>query len=104
MEGCTTQREGNRDLETALFSTLELCSRLCVYACVWGWPVLTSLQSSVDGISELSRQSTSAVSCCRILPFDMRLLSLSWCKYSNPPFTGCLSAWQVCSVVLAWWR
>lgn len=43
--------------------------------CGWGQPKLTSLQSSVDGISELSRRRQSAV---------------SWCSTHSPTLRSCV--------------
>lgn len=52
---------------TLLMRWSSLLCHISVCFCIrggWGQPKLTSSQSSVDGISELSHQRQSAVSCC----------------------------------------
>lgn len=77
-ELCSAQQEANRDLEAALALTLQLSdfvftSVFCQGMGGWFWwavgggvehPKLTSLQSSVDEISELSHESRNAVPWC----------------------------------------
>lgn len=79
-----TQREGNKICRWHSSHTLELPSlpHFCVFLRPqWvggGWrgqPKLTSLQSSVDGILELSRRRQSAV---------------SWCSTRSPTLRSCV--------------
>lgn len=89
-QSCATRREGNKIWRRHSSHTLELPSlpRFCVFlrpqrpggwvggvGVWWGQPKLTSLQSSVDGISELSRRRQSAI---------------SWCSTRSPTLRSCV--------------